>query len=361
MKTKKYVFFLLKVAIYVIVFLTVIVSANYFIDASSIINPKHSEMAKLALEGNIVAVPPNYNERAYQVCIVEQMEKPPETIVIGSSRGMFLGSEITGYHNLYNNCVSSACLEDNYALLGLYYTKFGKLPSRIIIETGPWIFYEDNPETSWIEMGTYTDSATDLYKIINDEEISADAKTENPYLSLSYFQYNIEQLLHQLIKNGVSVFDKTKEARISMDVNEAADYPDGSFRYNASLENESEKRLKGVQQTRGACTYENVHVMTNISAEKAKGYENLIDYLLQNNCEVIIYMQPFSVTQCEYSFDQGLNPVFTLVENYLKELSVEKEIKLVGGYDARDFGLTDERFIDFMHLDKIGTNIVWNY
>ena len=356
MRKNKYLFFLMEVAIYVLVIMGFIIFINCAIDASSVINPRYTEMAKMSLEGNIVAKPENYNERVYQVCIVEEMDEIPDTIVVGSSRGMFLGKEITGYPNLYNACVSQACLEDDYALLGLYYYKFGRLPDRVIIETGPWVFYDGNAEARWKEGGRYTECAMNFYEMVNGDTIKNNVSMENPYLSLSYFQYNIEQL----IENGFDVFHEF-EARISTNPDEAADYPDGTIRYAASAENESEERLQQVQQTsRGACTYGNSHLMTEISAERRIAYENMIAYLQENGVEVIIYMQPFSATQCKYSFDDNLNPGYALVDHYLRQLCDEKGIRLVGDYDSRLYGLTDERFIDNIHLDRLGTNIVWN-
>ena len=256
-----------------------------------------------------------------------------------------------------DNCVSAACLEDDYALLGLYYQKFGRFPSRVIIETSPWVLYEDNPEARWKEMRKYREAAQELYQVINDHDLKSSTKDENPYLSLSYFQYNI----HQLIDQGVSILDKEKCVRISRDEDEPADYPDGTIRYEKSSEQESEERLKIVKNTSGACTYENVQLMKKISSRKATEYEALLNYLQARGCEVILYLQPFSVTQCKYSFDQNLNPGFSITEDYLIELADKENIPVIGSFDARKFGLSDERFIDYMHLDKKGTNIVWHY
>lgn len=347
----------MEVAIYVLVIMAIIIFINCSIDASSVINPRYTEMAKLSLEGNIVAKPENYNERVYQVCIVEEMDEIPDVIVIGSSRGMFLGTEITGYQNLYNSCVSQACMEDAYALLGLYFYKFDRLPERVIIETSPWVFYDGNAEARWKEGGTYTECAMNFYELVNGDTIKSDVSTENPYLSISYFQYNIEKL----IENGFRVFHEF-EAKISTDPDEAADYPDGTIRYAASVENGSAERLQQVRQaSSGACTYGNSHLMTEISAEKKTAYENMIAYLQDHGVEVIIYMQPFSATQCQYSFDDNMNPAYGLVEHYLRQLCDERGIRLIGGYDARSYGLTDENFIDNIHLDRAGNNIVWNF
>jgi hypothetical protein len=66
------------------------------------------------------------------------------------------------------------------------------------------------------------------------------------------------------------------------------------------------------------------------------------------------------VTQCEYSIDQNLNPEFQLVEEYLNAFAEENNIELIGSYDARNYDLTDVRFMDSMHLDRRGNDIVWN-
>ena len=101
--------------------------------------------------------------------------------------------------------------------------------------------------------------------------------------------------------------------------------------------------------------------MVEIDLDKRKGYENLIDYLQASGTEVLIYMQLFSATQSYYCFDENMNPGYSLVYDYLINLADEKGIEIHGGYDARDFELDDGRFIDYMHLDRMGTNIVWNY
>lgn len=354
---RKFLFFLIKYSACAALALMLVVLTNYCIDASSIIRPMHTQMARLALAGHTVKVPENYNERAYQVCIVNEMNSVPGTVVIGSSRGMFLGRTITGIDDLYNHCVSGACLEDDYALLGLYYQKFGQIPRHIILEVSPWIFYSDNPEARWKEKGAYLLAASAFYAHVNGTNLSTDIQSENPYLSVSYFQYNIGQLL----KCGVGILQKTQQAQISENAEEAADYPDGSIRYSGRMEKESAERLSAVQKQTGPCTYKNVHLMTEIGVGKKREFENLVNYLLAQGCEIELYLQPFSVTQCVYSFDRGENPGFSAAEEYLRVLSAEKNITLIGGYDARKFDLRDDQFMDSIHLDRNGVTRVWNY
>lgn len=349
--------FLGQVALLTCLFLATILSINYFVDASQVITTKSSKnMARLALSGKIVAVPKNYNERVYQVSIIEQMQSMPETIVIGSSRGMYLGKDITGFDNIYNHCVSGACMEDYYALLGLYDKKFTKLPKRIIIEVSPWVFYENNPDSRWSENITYRSACKIFYEKVNGKTfIRTNLKKENPYLSIPYFQYNMEAIKE---KGGKAFI--TQPAKVSDNTSEQADYPDGTIRYAASLELPNPKRLEKVKSTSRGVTYENVHKMKKIGTNQKRDFERLINYLLEKDVEITLYLQPFSVTQCKFIYEKNTNPVFKSVERYLNESGKNYKIRVVGSYKAKNFGLSDNQFIDYMHLDKEGTRKVWN-
>ena len=369
-RNRKFLLFLLRAAVAAAVVLGVITGINYFVDACHVITYRSQEqMAKLALEGNIVATPENYDDRIFQMAVVDHMQALPETVVVGSSRGMYLGSEITGYENLYNSCIFGACLEDWYAVLGLYRQKFSAWPARIIFEVSPWTFFGDNPEVRWSTMLKYRTAAEKLYADINHETLEIKAmewtpfgsegkpyySRENPYFSLAYFQYNC----FTIRQKGLDAF-RGDDARVSTDPSEPADYPDGSIRNAAESENESPERLAKVRAASGPVTYEDLHRMTEIDERLRKAFENLVQDLLDSGTEVILYLQPFSETQCRYSFDENLNPVFRDVESYLRAFAAARDIQLIGGYDARDYGLGDERFMDYMHLDKQGTATVWN-
>ena len=349
--------FLGQVTLLTCLFLVTVLSINYFVDASQVITTRSSkDMARLALNGQIVAVPKNYNERAYQVSIIEQMKVMPKTIVIGSSRGMYLGKDITGFDSVYNHCVSGACMEDYYAVLGLYDKKLSKLPKRIVIEVSPWVLYENNPDSRWSENITYRSACKDFYEKVNGEKfIRTNLKKENPYISIPHFQYNVEAIK----ENGSKAF-KMQPAKVSDNTSEQADYPDGTIRYVASLEQSNPERLKKVKSTNRGVTYENVHRMKQIGKQQKRDFERLIYYLLGKDVEVTFYLQPFSVTQCKFIYDKNTNPVFKDVEKYLNKTGKKYGIRVVGSYKAKNFGLSDNQFIDYMHLDKEGTRKVWN-
>ena len=355
-KTYKFLFFLLQFFLIVSFFFGLVALFNYSIDASCVVAAKsHNQMAKLALEGNIISVPQNYNERVFQLAVVEKMKTMPETIVIGSSRGMYLGEKTTSFKNIYNNCVSGACIEDYYALVGLYYQKFSKLPSRIIVEISPWIFFDQIPESRWLENYTYRTACEKLYKKINKKTLVITVKKENPYFSIPYLQYNYSILKEQGFKAFIS-----EKPKVSTDISEFADYPDGTIRYKASQENESPERLNNVKSKQGAVSYQNAHKMKELGSEKKQAFETLIGFLINNGVDVIFYLAPLSITQSKISFDKRENIVFKDVEAYLRGFAEKNNIKIVGGYDARKYNLSDNNFIDYMHLDKVGSSIIWS-
>lgn len=362
---------ILRVAIAAVLIAGLIVGVNYFVDASQVITSRGQEqMAELVLGGNIVAVPENYNERVYQTAILEQMKEMPSTIVLGSSRGTYLGEEITGYPNLFNHCVSGACIEDYYAVPELYMEKFGKYPERVILEISPWVLNEFNPELRWIEIFSYRNTIEKLYEKLNSRKpepknevneanpFDVDGKPfyskENPWFSLPYFQYNC----YVISQKGLDAF-RGNTARISTDPDEAAELPDGSVRNPASQEKPNPQRLAQVRAETGAVTFEYAHRMTEVGVKESTALEALIKELQDHGAEVILFLAPFSPTQCTYSFDQDLNPGFRLAEEYLRDLTEKKEIRLIGGYDSRAFGLTDEQYIDYSHPDKSAIKTVW--
>ena len=361
--------FLLRTLLAAALALGLVVGVNYGVDACHIITSRSmKQMASLVLAGNAVAVPENYNERIYQMALLDGMRSPPETAVVGSSRGMLLGREITGFPDLFNHCIAGACLEDCYAVLGLYRQRFGAYPRRVILEVSPWLLYGLNPEVRWTELWSYRLAAQNLYVRLNrrNPEIRNTEWTafgsegkpfytrENPWFSLSYFQYNA----FTIRQKGLAAF-RDEDARPSTDPAEAAELPDGTLRYARSSPEERAETLARVRAAAGPVTYEDVQKMTEIDPEKGEALEALVRDLLADGAKVILYLAPFSETQSRLSFDDQLNPAFDLVEDFVHELAGGCGVPVVGSYDAREYGLGDEVFLDNLHLNAEGNAVVW--
>jgi hypothetical protein len=337
---------------------------NYFVDTSHIW-ANYEKMAKLSLQGKTVATPANYNEREYQHQIIKNQKRIPDTIVIGSSRGMFLGKEILKQSSVYNHCISGGCIMDYFALLGLYQIIWRKMPSNIIIEISPWMFSNVSQEKRWQENQEYAYSAITFYDniICKNSSFSKYSFYNNPIYSFPYLYTNITKTMQNLIKFGVRQgFLRNKLiVRESQNNNEQADLPDGVIRYPYEIENKNESRTKKVKESsKKAVSYQNCDKMESIDQERFENFVILIDYLQKQKVNITFFLAPFSETQSKYIYENNTNPVFKDIEKALTKLAIKHNIKLIGSYDASKYNLKDESFSDFMHGDKDSINLIWN-
>lgn len=90
-------------------------------------------MANIQIAGESIYYKGNYDERLFQKLYVEKLQdRTHELIVVGSSRGMLLDSELLGVNDMCNNCVSGATIEDLCAIVALYYVN-NTMPKRIVL------------------------------------------------------------------------------------------------------------------------------------------------------------------------------------------------------------------------------------
>ena len=174
---------------------------------------------------------------------------------------------------------------------------------------------------------------------------------------------DLTQAFQNCLKFGLvkSLKSNNNIAQESKNENEQADLPDGSIRYNTERQNYSEARTKKVKQTSsGSVTYQNCNNMKKISFAKYNDFQLLIKWLKNQNVNIILFLTPFSSTQSEWIYTKKSNPVFIEIENKLLGLAEDNNIKIIGSYNAKNFNLTDDDFIDFMHPDKNVYKQLWN-
>lgn len=338
---------------------------NYFIDFSHQWSD-YDKLAKLAINGKTVAVPRSYNEREFQHQIIRNLQSVPNTIVIGSSRGMYLGKEILNSNTVYNHCVSGGNLFDYFAILGLYKQYCDKIPDNIIFEVSPWVFSDVSPEGRWTENYYYRIAAIDFYKFITDKNqvFIKYFPFKSPVFSFTYMYTNITNTLQNCIKYGYKKGLKINDFLIqeSNDEKEQADLPDGVIRYPFEVENKNEGRTKKVKDSsNGAVKYQNCDEMKSLSNLKYNDFKSLILWLKMQNVNMTFFLAPFSRSQSEWIYKKNSNPVFLTIEKQLLDLSKELGIRFIGGYNADKFNLSDDEFSDFMHGDKESIYKVWNY
>ena len=340
--------------------LLTIIGVNKQIDCSNLLpNPAtYNQMAKMCLAGDVVATPANYNERTYQVSVADMMRDVPSVLVVGSSRGMFLGKELPGLTGVYNCCVSGAELEDYYALVGMYESA-GLLPDTVVLEVSPWILFEKGTDNRWMENASYRSYAEDSWLFINRETLPFDcfgSSRLSKALDYSYFRENIDYLLEK----GPAALEGFNP-HVSIVADEQAELPDGTIRYAAERENASEERTEKVKAgSKGPVTYKGLQNMTQVDEGRAEKLEHLVDHLIGRGCEVVFFLAPFSATQSEQIYSNGTNPGFPVAEKCVRDIASERSCRVVGSYDAAQFSFDDTNFVDFMHPDRKAVAVVWS-
>ena len=80
--------------------------------------------------------------------------------------------------------------------------------------------------------------------------------------------------------------------------------------------------------------------------------------------DLITYIIPLDIKRLDFLLPVGISfyifqTLSYVIDVYRGRVKAERNIAVIGGYDARKYDISDENFIDFMHLDKMGTRIVW--
>lgn len=171
-------------------------TVNYVSDPALVFHSGDREprMAAALLRGEELSVTGNFDERKLQLYLVEGMSRPPEEIVLGSSRAMSL----TG-PELRNHWVSAATLPDLLAIWELYQDR-GWQPRRLILVADPWLFNRNYRENRWKSLGTqYHRALVRLgqgggWSALTDE-LSFTLARWSELFSPSYFQESLAHLL----------------------------------------------------------------------------------------------------------------------------------------------------------------------
>ena len=300
----KYLTYLFVITIFSMQALACII--NYSID-SSYVWADYEDMAKLSLQNKIVTTPANYNEREYQLQIIKNQKNIPDTIVIGSSRGMYIGKEILHKDSVYNHCVPGGCTMDYFAILGLYQKYWNKLPNNIIFEVSPWVFSDVSPEARWTENYYYRIAAIDYFETITGKNqfFTKYYPFKSPMFSFTYMFTNISKIFQNCVKYGYKKGLIFNDFLVHESINEKeqADLPDGTIRYDSEREEYSKERTEKVNNSsKGAVKYQDCDKMKSLSSLKYNDFKSLILCLKEKNINITIFLSPFSKTQSEWIY-----------------------------------------------------------
>ncbi len=341
----------LKYSINSIISIILVISIfNYKIDSLGIFGNSNylSKVAEALASGQMIAGLKNIDERLLQELIIKNIQTKNDVIAIGSSKTMMLRKRffLDSKSNFFNHSVSGASLEDYIAIVGVYESIHGYLPSKVIIGIDPWIFNQNNGQQRWKTLNKYYSS--EIKKIQNTKLNNPDNINTTKWKQLFNYDYTISNIkfLKSSIKNNGKTFYITDTVEIDNYIKEA----DGSIHYPFKLrypDYNAVEILATKHATKPVYSLENYTKLDNV-----KLFENFIKYLKLKNVEVVFFLPPYHPIGYDILIKDARYKILIEVERHLLELSSKYKIHTIGSYNPHKYKLTNKDFIDGMHADE---------
>ncbi len=253
------------------------------------------------------------------------------SIVVGSSRVMQINSKVMG-ENIQNFAVSGASIEDDIAFALEALPKLNY--QNIYISADPWLInlYDGrNRYQSVSELFDYwmqqMESNLPPTQFLNSEQLQpANDSTGKILASLRNF----------LLISDISIpTDESVEAY-------AKKAYDGSHIYNdryVNQTNDIELDFTGFLN----------YAMTEFEydSESIQNFETFVAYLQEKGASVNLVLSPYHPQLYQMMATQ--KPIFLEIEGWYRDFANSNGIRIIGSYDGKAMGCTEDEFYDGMH------------
>jgi hypothetical protein len=326
----------------------VLASVNWFVDPSHLFSHGKYE-SQLALElnaGKVIAGVTNYDERLLQQYRLEDLGKQknsnvPETIVVGSSRSMQIHSG-KGINSL-NLSVSGATIEDYLAIIQLAQA----LPyKKIIIGVDPWIFNKNNGQNRWHSI--CSSWRTGMQEIIGTSPTD-NGCSDNKLRQLANLSYTMAstKLMISRIWEPQKQSGKWYVKEDDTPENESdLIRPDGSRVYRRTFAESPVSKVAVMAKAYGRPPIYALENFNELDSNNKIIFEKLLKKLIKDK-QILIYLPPYHPDA--YTSIASNTPLIKDVEIYLKKITTELNIKILGSFDPSIADCTQEQFFDGMH------------
>lgn len=322
-------------------------------------NGYEQDIIDILISGKNAANVENYDERILQKYLINQYPRVVDAAVIGSSRIMQIrDSFIEKNENLLNNGVSGASIEDEIAIIWMYYYK-GNLPNYLIIGVDPWIFNTNNDQTRWYSIYDEYNHGMELLKL--------DSGNYNYSLPLD-IQHEIKKTMSLIsrdilfaslnkIVEGKSI-DMYPTDEINADV--GIRLTDGSISYPKKYRDRNYSEVNQLAQDYISGPIYSLNSFVDINIDNKNKFIKLIDFLQNNDVRITFLLPPYHpIVYNEIIRNPQYSNVLA-VENMVKDIGKKKNITTIGSYDPSKQNFTSHDFSDGMHLNMQGVNKLRN-
>jgi len=338
--------FLVRLVAYSLLVIGLIAWGNYGIDVDQKF-PKNQEerVVEWINAGKPVANFQRTHERmVYQMLVASK--KQAECIVLGSSRGFGVDKSLFASDSFYNYSLSEASLQDYLALIGLMH-EHAVLPQKVLLVVDPWLFNANNQLVDWVLwQDAYVSFARHIeLRAVYSPKWQAPPIDFRALLHLAYLKKN----LRFLIEGGSPWAFPTEDLPCSVPVK----LPDGSLLFP---EMDRQASLKEIYSRAEHMAYAH-HIdllegYTELDKVQSEHFEKLIQFLLSNEVEVLLYLPPFNpIVWGKIQNDPAYKSVLTC-ESFLTFFSKKYNLSLMGSYNPHNLYLNPGDFYDGKHLSR---------
>ena len=350
--------FLYKSLIFIpIPFLMILV--NFFIDPGNLFGDNNYVQQlsyHLASGKNILAPDLNYDERLKQIYVIEQMNKPKDILVFGSSRCKGIHKDLFPGKTFYNAGVSAGSIED---FIGLYQLFFEKkiLPNTLILELSAWIL---NPKNELIHgdvptiIPAYKRGISRLNIPVKENTAfgNYDRGDNMPekfkqLISPYYFQQSIKKFYkYKRIQKKQAIYDFTFTNEKLVD-NELILFTDGSW-----VSAEERRIVSKTEAIKHSTTPKGLKGFSKFDTGRIKEVEAFINRMLKDGVEVVFYLPPWPKMTYQRLADSDKYHIVVQEEEYFRNLAQKYGINVIGSYNAGNLGYVLNDFADSAHLRR---------
>ena len=382
----------LKAVLFIFPFLCLVAVVNWYVDSYAYLRITYDQIGErmVADSMNVTGLEESdFNDRKLLLACLKQQKEAKEVVVVGSSRVMNLDHTMFGTDSFYNTGLSESTFQDILAVIGILDQR-GHLPEKMVIGVDAFLFNVSHDNDRWMDLEEYAvymeDKLTNRVKdggicteitddskggtevpsggVTRKEEVEESGTTENrtaensgadvghriktgrdnsKWLSLDYFRYNVTLLPER----RRFLVDYTQD----WETEQYLKHYDGSIAYQRILREVDVQEVEAL--TRQSVEEHVVYRMTDykeIDERYMELFGALIEYLQDQDVEVMLYLPPYSPMMYNYIESEEQYQVTFQVEERVRQMAQDGHAALYGSYDPAGCGLEMMDLYDIYHV-----------
>jgi hypothetical protein len=318
---------------------------NYRVDPALILRDGEYErqVAQGILDGKIVGITTNYSERKALRFAIQDMDTPPDGIIVGNSRVMSIPCDALGFSGGFNSGVSVATIIDIISIIGMYDSR-NILPDSVVIGVDPFLFNDNHGNSRYMELITEYNEFSQklgLERLSPSTPVTSFLTRMEQVISPSYFRASLQDI-HRTPPIPI-MSDK-----ILLSCNNRL--PDGSIVYSDSYRFRTEEAVN--REVLGSFNSVGTHQSSGyreLSSMIIKQFTALTNYLMEQNVNIILVLAPFHPLLYEQITQNSEYRLLVEAEDYIKKFATARNIDIIGSYDPSKVGAVGSDFYDGYH------------